>query len=134
MEDPDIVRRKKTLTASEQMLKAVEQVLDDDQAMDAIVIDLNGKATYADYMVIASGRNSRHLGAMTEHLEEKLKAAGSPKVRVEGKGLGDWVLIDGGDVVVHLFRPDIRKQYALEKMWGMELPAGLAGAGLAASA
>ena len=123
MEDPDIARRKKTPTVSEQLLKAVEQVLDDDQAMDAVVIDLNGKASYADYMVIASGRNPRHLGAMTQHLEEKLKAAGSTKVRVEGKGLGDWVLIDGGDVVIHLFRPDIRKQYALEKMWGMDVPA-----------
>ncbi len=113
------------------MLKAVETVLDDDQAMEPIVIDLNGKASYADYMVIASGRNARHLGAMTQHLEEQMKAAGSPKVRVEGKSLGDWVLIDGGDVIVHLFRPEIRKQYALEKMWGMDVPPA---AGLAATA
>jgi len=115
------------------MLKAVETVLDDDQAMEPIVIDLNGKASYADFMVIASGRNARHLGAMTTHLEEQLKAAGSTKVRVEGKSIGDWVLIDGGDVVIHLFRPDIRRQYALEKMWGMEVPAGI-GEELAASA
>jgi ribosome-associated protein len=133
MEDPDIVRRKKTPTATEQMLKAVETVLDDDQAMEPIVINLGGKASYADYMVIASGRNARHLGAMTQHLEEKMKAAGSPKVRIEGKSVGDWVLIDGGDVIVHLFRPEIRRQYALEKMWGMELPPEAA-AGLAATA
>jgi ribosome-associated protein len=133
MEDPDIARRKKTPTVTEQMLKAVETVLDDDQAMEPIVIDLNGKASYADYMVIASGRNARHLGAMTQHLEEKLRAAGSIKVRIEGKSVGDWVLIDGGDVIVHLFRPEIRKQYALEKMWGMELPAETA-PGLAATA
>ena len=133
MEGPDIARRKKTPTVTEQMLKAVETVLDDDQAMEPVVINLNGKASYADYMVIASGRNARHLGAMTTHLEEKLKAAGSTKVRVEGKSVGDWVLIDGGDVIVHLFRPDIRKQYALEKMWGMDVPAGVE-AGLAATA
>jgi len=133
MEDSDIARRKKTPTVTEQMLKAVETVLDDDQAMEPVVIDLNGKASYADYMVIASGRNARHLGAMTQHLEEKLKAAGSTKVRIEGKSLGDWVLIDGGDVIIHLFRPEIRKQYALEKMWGMELPPEAA-AGLAATA
>jgi len=133
MEDPDIARRKKTPTVTERMLKAVETVLDDDQAMEPVVIDLNGKASYADYMIIASGRNARHLGAMTQHLEEKLKAAGSTKVRIEGKSVGDWVLIDGGDVIVHLFRPEIRKQYALEKMWGMELPAETA-SGLAATA
>ncbi|MBM3548373.1 MAG: ribosome silencing factor [Alphaproteobacteria bacterium] len=115
------------------MLKAVETVLDDDQAMEPVVIDLNGKASYADFMVIASGRNARHLGAMTQHLEEKLRAAGSTKVRIEGKSVGDWVLIDGGDVIIHLFRPEIRKQYALEKMWGMELPPETA-SGLAATA
>jgi len=133
MEDPDIARRKKTPTVTEQMLKAVETVLDDDQAMEPVVIDLNGKASYADFMVIASGRNARHLGAMTQHLEEKLRAAGSTKVRIEGKSVGDWVLIDGGDVIIHLFRPEIRKQYALEKMWGMELPPETA-SGLAATA
>ena len=122
MEGPHIARRKKTPTVTEQMLKAVETVLDNDQAMEPVVIDLSGKASYADYMIIASGRNARHLGAMTQHLEEQMKAAGSPKVRVEGKSQGDWVLIAGGDVIVHLFRPEIRKQYALEKMWGMELP------------
>lgn len=133
MEGPDIARRKKTPTVTERMLKAVETVLDDDQAMEPVVINLNGKASYADFMVIASGRNARHLGAMTQHLEEKMKAAGSPKVRVEGKSVGDWVLIDGGDIIVHLFRPDIRKHYALEKMWGMELPPETA-TGLAATA
>ena len=133
MEGPHIARRKKPATVTERMLDAVAKVLDDDQAMEPIVIDLNGKASYADFMVIASGRNARHLGAMTTHLEEQLKAAGSTKVRVEGKSIGDWVLIDGGDVVIHLFRPDIRRQYALEKMWGMEVPAGI-GEELAASA
>jgi ribosome-associated protein len=133
MEGPDIARRKKTPTAAERMLQAVETVLDDDQAMEPVVIDLNGKASYADFMVIASGRNARHLGAMTQHLEEKLKAAGSTRIRIEGKAVGDWVLIDGGDIIVHLFRPEIRRQYALEKMWGMELPPETA-TGLAATA
>jgi len=123
MEGCQIARKKKSLTATEQMLKAVETVLDADQAVEPVVIDLQGKASYADYMIIASGRNSRHLGAIAQHLEEQLKAAGSPKVRIEGKTVGDWVLIDSGDIIIHLFKPDVRKHYALEKMWGMELPA-----------
>lgn len=82
------------------------------------VIDLAGKTTIADYMVIASGRNARHIGAMAEHLKEKIKAAGLPSPPIEGESASDWVLIDGGDVIVHLFRPEARALYNLEKMWG----------------
>jgi len=73
-------------------------------------------------MVIASGRSQRQVISMAQHLEEKLKAARAPRVAVEGARQGDWVLIDGGDVIVHLFRPEIRRFYNLEKMWGMTLP------------
>jgi ribosome-associated protein len=104
------------------LLKIVETSLDDDKAEDIVAIDLRGKSTIADYMVIATGRNSRQLAAMASHLDEKLTKAGVKRVAVEGQGQGDWVLLDGGDVVVHLFRPEVRTFYALEKMWGAEMP------------
>jgi ribosome-associated protein len=104
------------------LLRIVEKSLDDDKAEDIVAIDLKGKSSIADYMVIATGRSSRQLAAMAEHLYEKLKAKGLAQVGVEGERQGDWVLIDGGDVIIHLFRPEIRSLYNLEKMWGMELP------------
>lgn len=100
----------------------MEGVLDDGQAIDSVVIDLSGKTSIADFMVVASGRNPRHLGAMADHLIAALKKAGLPKVRVEGQSVGDWVLIDAGDIIVHLFRPDIRRLYGLEKMWTLDIP------------
>lgn len=95
--------------------------LDDDKAEDTVVIDLANKSNIADFMVIASGRSQRQVGAMAEHLREKLKKE-LGKVSVEGAARCDWVLIDGGDVIVHLFRPEVRAFYKLEKMWGAELP------------
>jgi ribosome-associated protein len=100
----------------------VETSLDDDKAEDIVAIDLRGKTTIADFMVIATGRNSRQLAAMASHLDQKLTKAGVKKISVEGAEQGDWVLLDGGDVVVHLFRPEVRNFYALEKMWGAEMP------------
>ncbi|HWA49549.1 MAG TPA: ribosome silencing factor [Dongiaceae bacterium] len=104
------------------LLKIVETSLDDDKAEDIVAIDLRGKSTIADFMVIATGRNSRQLAAMATHLDQKLTKAGVKKISVEGANTGDWVLLDGGDVVVHLFRPEVRTFYALEKMWGAEMP------------
>lgn len=104
------------------LLKIVETSLDDDKGEDIVVIDLRGKSTIADFMVIATGRNSRQLAAMASHLDAKLTKAGIKKISVEGAAQGDWVLLDGGDVVVHLFRPEVRTFYALEKMWGAEMP------------
>ena len=88
-----------------------------------MVIDLDQKSSLADFMVIATGTSQRQVGAMAEHLMEKLKAAGLRTGHIEGKTRGDWVLIDAGDVIVHLFRPEIRALYNLEKMWGRALPA-----------
>lgn len=96
--------------------------LDDDKAEDIIVIDLAGKTSIADYMVVASGRSTRQVGAMAQHLSEKFKAAGVSSVQVEGMPQCDWVLIDAGDVIVHLFRPEVRSFYNIEKMWGIEPP------------
>lgn len=102
------------------MLELVRTSLEDDKADDVVSIELTGKSTIADYMVIASGRSSRQVAAMAEHLRERLKAAGA-EVSLEGERLADWILIDGGDVIVHLFRPEIREFYGLEKMWGLDL-------------
>lgn len=102
------------------MLATVQASLENDKAEDIVTIDLAGRSSLADYIVIASGTSSRHLGSMAEHLCEKFKAASTPRLSVEGATQGDWVLIDAGDVVVHLFRPEIREFYALEKLW--ELP------------
>ncbi len=96
--------------------------MEDDKAEDLVTIDLAGKSTIADYMIIANGRSQRQVGAMAEHLREKLKAAGLASVPVEGGQRCDWVLIDAGDVIVHLFRPEVRAFYNLEKMWGLDLP------------
>jgi ribosome-associated protein len=103
-------------------VKLVTASLEDDKAEDLVTIDLAGKSTIADYMVIASGRSQRQVGAMAEHLREKLKAAGLTSVPVEGAQRCDWVLIDAGDVIVHVFRPEVRTFYNLEKMWGLDLP------------
>ena len=103
-------------------MKLVTASLEDDRAEDLVTIDLAGKSSIADFMVIASGRSQRQVGAMAEHLREKLKAAGLTSVPVEGAQRCDWVLIDAGDVIVHLFRPEVRSFYNLEKMWGLDLP------------
>lgn len=100
----------------------VIESLDADKAEDIVVIDLAGKTSIADAMVIASGRSSRQVGAMADHLMQKLKAQGH-QVTVEGMNTCDWVLLDAGDVVVHLFRPEVRAFYNLEKMWGAAAPA-----------
>jgi ribosome-associated protein len=113
---------KPTANKTPDLLKIVETSLDDDKGEDIVVIDLRGKTTIADFMVIATGRNSRQLAAMASHLDAKLTKAGIKKISVEGAAQGDWVLLDGGDVVVHLFRPEVRTFYALEKMWGAEMP------------
>lgn len=94
------------------------QSLEDDKAQDVVVIELSGKSDMADYLVVASGTSSRQVGAMAEHLRANLKACGRTTVGVEGLSQCDWVLVDGGDVVVHLFRPEVREFYNIEKMWG----------------
>jgi ribosome-associated protein len=94
--------------------------LDDDQAQDVVSIPLEGKSSIADHMVIASGRSTRQVAAMAQKLAEKIKEAGHGHARVEGLPAADWVLIDAGDVVIHLFRPEVRSFYNLERMWSFE--------------
>jgi len=107
------------------LLALVRHSLDDDKAEDVVVIDLKGKSSFADYMVIASGRSNRQVVAIAEHLADRLKQAGHGYIPVEGKQVGDWVLVDAGDVVVHVFRPEPRAFYGLEKMWALETEAAV---------
>ena len=106
----------------EKLTRLVVESLEADKAEDVVVLDLAGKAAFTDRMVVASGLAGRQIQAMAEHLAEKLETAGVGRVRTEGLGGSDWVLIDAGDIVVHLFRPEARALYALEKMWGVTLP------------
>lgn len=103
--------------------------LEDNKAEDESIIDLSGKSTLADYMVIATGRSQRQVGAMADRLLEKLRAAGVKSVAVEGQPQCDWVLVDAGDIVVHLFRPEVREFYKLDKLWGPVAAPGKAAAG-----
>lgn len=102
---------------SEELLARILSSLDEDKAEEIIQIDLRGKTAIGDYMVVASGRSTRQVAAMSEKLMEKLKHDYGLICKVEGKGTGDWVLIDTGDVIVHLFRPEVREFYQIEKMW-----------------
>lgn len=95
--------------------------LEDDKAEHVVTLDLEGKATFCDRMVIATGLADRQIAAMAQHLAEKLHDAGFKRVQVEGAGGSEWVLIDAGDIVVHLFKPEARTTYGLEKMWGADL-------------
>lgn len=97
-------------------------MLDDDKAEDIVVIELSGKSSLGDYMVIATGRSNRQVAAMADHIVRRLKELGIKGVTPEGLRQRDWVLVDAGDVIVHLFRPEVRQFYNLEKMWGAELP------------
>ena len=99
------------------LLKLVLTQLDDDQAQDIVTIDLKGKSSIADHMVIASGRSTRQVAGIAQKLAETLKQAGFGPVKLEGLPAADWVLLDAGDIVVHLFRPEVRSFYNLERMW-----------------
>ena len=104
----------------------VLEQLDDDQAQDVVSIPLEGKSSIADFMVVASGRSTRQVAAMANKLAERIKHEGHGPARIEGLPAADWVLIDAGDVVVHLFRPEVRSFYNLERMWGFGDEPGVA--------
>lgn len=117
-------RRTRTQTAysSEELLERILTSLDDDKAEDVVQIDLRGKSSIGDYMVVASGRSTRQVSAMAEKLVDKLKQEFGLYSKIEGKDAGDWVLIDTADVIVHIFRPEVREFYQLEKMWQPDAP------------
>ncbi len=104
-------------SSSDALHSLILKSLDDDQAVEIVSIPLAGKSTIADYMVIASGRSTRQVASMAQKLAEKIKAEFHRSPRIEGLPAADWVLIDAGDVIVHLFRPEVRSFYNLERMW-----------------
>lgn len=103
---------------AEPRLSLVLESLDDDQAQEVVTIALDGKSSVSDYMVIASGRSTRQVAAIAQKLAQRLKDAGFGNPRVEGLPAADWVLVDAGEVIVHVFRPEVRSFYNLERMWG----------------
>ena len=113
---PDMTAAHPTHTTA--LHELVLHSLDEDQAQDVVSIPLEGKSSIADHMVIASGRSTRQVAAIATHLAERLKKDGHGNPRIEGLPAADWVLIDAGDVVAHLFRPEVRSFYNLERMWG----------------
>lgn len=119
----------KDRATSQEQLALILKSLDDDKAEDIVQIDLRGKSAIGDYMVVCSGRSSRQVAAIAEKLIDRLKHDLGRASRTEGKETGDWVLIDTGDVIVHVFRPEVRDFYQLEKMW---LPAGASGSAASA--
>jgi len=114
---PAATPAKAPLPAPTSLHDLVMQSLDDDQAMEIVSIPLEGKSSIADYMVIASGRSTRQVATMAQKLAERIKHGGFGHVRIEGLPAADWVLVDAGDIVIHLFRPEVRSFYNLERMW-----------------
>ena len=106
-----------SLPNADQLLDLITSSLDADKAKNILTIPLQGKSSMADYMVIASGTSSRQVASMAEHIEFKLKRAGVSLLGLEGMQQADWVLLDANDVIVHLFRPEVRDFYGLERMW-----------------
>ena len=99
--------------------RLIEKSLDADKAEDIVAIDLAGKSSLADYMIVASGRSQKHISTLADHLADRLHDTGIASVPVEGKNASDWVVLDAGDIIVHLFHPEARKLYNLEKMWAL---------------
>jgi ribosome-associated protein len=108
--------------AAEKIAAIVLARLDEDKAEDVVAIDLQGKSPLADTIIVASGRSARHVSALADHLLRALKEGGFGKAKIEGLPQADWVLIDVGDVIVHLFRPEVRAFYQIEKIWSVDSP------------
>ena len=105
----------------------IQGILDENSAQDVIEIDIRGKSSIADYLLVASGRSNRHVSALADYVQRALKERGFKDMVVEGQKASDWVLIDAGDVILHVFRPEVRVFYNLEKIWSVPLPSGLEG-------
>lgn len=106
-----------------QMIDVVMRSLEDAKAEQTVAIDITGKSSLSDHMVVTSGRSHRHVGAVADQVAKALREAGFDKPRIEGLPHCDWVLVDGGDVIVHIFRPEVREFYNIEKMWAVDFAA-----------
>jgi ribosome-associated protein len=115
-------RAKPAKPAENSLLSRILTSLDDDKAEDIVTIDLAGRSSLTDAIVVANGRSSRHVASIAEHLARRLKEAGYGTRPVDGAAQGDWALVDAGDVIVHVFRPEVRAYYDLEGMWSVEEP------------
>ena len=122
MPPPASAQYKATSIDPAELAKLVVTQLEEDKAENILEIDLAGKSPMADAMIVASGRSARHVAALADHVFRKLKDAGASKVRIEGLPVADWVLIDAGDVIVHVFRPEVREFYNLERIWASDAP------------
>lgn len=111
------------LPTQPQMIDVVLKSLDDAKAEQTVAIDITGKSSLSDHMVVTSGRSHRHVGAVADQVANALREAGFGKPRIEGLPHCDWVLVDGGDVIVHIFRPEVREFYNIEKMWAVDFAA-----------
>lgn len=109
--------------AETQMIDVVLKSLEDAKAEQTVAIDITGKSSLSDHMVVTSGRSHRHVGAVADQVANALREAGFGKPRIEGLPHCDWVLVDGGDVIVHIFRPEVREFYNIEKMWAVDFAA-----------
>ncbi|MCF6292180.1 MAG: ribosome silencing factor [Robiginitomaculum sp.] len=110
-----------TQLTAKQLLELLQEVLDDNKAEDVVSIDLEGKSSVADYLLIATGRSARHVSAIADYVLRAAKGAGLGQLETEGLSSNDWVLIDAGDVIVHVFRDEVRDYYNLEKIWSVSL-------------
>ncbi|MDX1974840.1 MAG: ribosome silencing factor [Rickettsiales bacterium] len=118
-----ITTRKRSLPVSLSNLeRSIIKSLDSHKAEDIVSVDLRGKSDFADLMIVASGSSQRHVSALADYVVEIIKKAGFEHVPVEGKESSDWVLVDAGNIIVHLFRPEVRSHYNLEKMWSVAIP------------
>jgi ribosome-associated protein len=125
-ESPGLAPRRAKKSAagvSTSLVSLITDTLEDAKAEEVVSISLKDKTSIADFMIVASGRSQRHVGAVADRVVDKLKENGFRDTRVEGMPLCDWVLIDAGDVIVHIFRPEARAFYNIEKMWGSDKPA-----------
>jgi ribosome-associated protein len=110
-----------TQVATEALCKKIAGILDTNKAEEISTLNLRDKCSFADFMIVASGRAPRHVSALADYVADMLKKQGTPPLSIEGKESGDWVLIDAGDIVVHIFRPEVRQFYNIEKMWAMPM-------------
>ena len=113
---------RKAPAADHQLLSRIVQSLEDDKAEEIVTIELEGRSSLCDAIVVASGRSTRHVSSIAEHLARRLKEAGYGTRPMNGAAQGDWALVDAGDVIVHVFRPEVRAYYDLEGMWSVEEP------------
>ncbi len=111
-------RNLSTKPKAKELVDFIIKSLEEDKAEDIVIVDLEGKADFAYYVIIASGRSSRHIGSIADSIADKLKKAGMDHIGIEGKAVGDWILVDAHDVIIHIFRPEVRANYELEKIWG----------------